>query len=266
MPERRIAPVDRALVGLIVAVQLLPVVAVALNALGTDWAGTVLPEGWTGEWMARLLADPRFAEALVNSLVVAGGTLVVSAVVTIPAVIVAHCYLPALDRVLSALVVLPYAVPGIVLALGLLRLYSGNHGIVLTGTPWVLVFGYVPLGASFYYVAIKNNLRAIAVRDLFEAGYLVGASDFAIVRCVVLPSVMPGIVVGLIMNFALVISEFVYANLLVGGLYPTMQIFMNVLRGGSGHLTSALVTVYFAVVALTTILVLRVAGRQEGQP
>ena len=247
----------------VMVIQLLPVVAVALNAFATGWAGTILPEGLTTEWVERLFADPRFLQALTDSLIIAGATLIVSAIVSIPAVLVAHCYLPALDRVLSGLVILPYAVPGIVLALGLLRIYSGNYGIVLTGTPWVLVFGYIPLGASFYYVPIKNSLRAIAVHDLLEAGHLVGAGDFAVMRRVILPSVMPGIVVGLVMNFALVISEFVYANLLVGGHFPTLQIFMNVLRGGSGHLTSALVTAYFVVVAVATALVLWIVNRQR---
>ena len=63
---------------------------------------------------------------------------------------------------MAGLVILPYAVPSIVLALGLLRLYSGNYGIVFNGTPWVLIFGYMPLAASLYYIPIKNNLRAFA--------------------------------------------------------------------------------------------------------
>lgn len=177
--------------------------------------------------------------------------------------IVAHCYLPVLDRVLAALVILPYAVPGIVLALGLLRIYSGNYGVILTGTPWVLVFGYIPLGASFYYLPIKNNLRAIPVNDLFEAGRLVGATDLTIIHRIILPSVLPGIFVGLVMNFALVIFEFVYANLLVGGMFPTMQILMNVLRGGSGHMTSAVVAAYFLVVAVATLMVILIIDSRK---
>jgi putative spermidine/putrescine transport system permease protein len=253
----------RAIVWLVIVLQVLPVVAVALNAVAVEWAGTVLPQGFTPRWFAEMFADPRFREAVLNSLTLAGLSLVASAIIVVPAVIAAHCYLPTLDKVLAALVILPYAVPGIVLALGLLRLYSGNYGIVLTGTPWVLVFGYIPLGASFYYIPIKNNLRALPVTDLFEAGRLVGATDLTIIRRIILPSILPGIFVGLVMNFALVVSEFVYANLLVGGLFPTMQILMNVLRGGSGHMTSALVTAYFVVVAIVTLLIVLVVDRRR---
>ncbi len=251
-------------IGFYLALQLLPMLAVSLNAFATDWAGTILPVSLTSNYVAQIFTDPRFDDALVNSLVIATGAMLVSALVTVPAVIAGHCYLPSLDRWLGALVIIPYAVPGIVLALGLLRIYSGQYGIQLNGTPFVLIFGYVPLGASFYYVPIKNNLRAIAVSEIIEAGRLVGAGDLTIMGCVILPSVTRGIVVGLVMNFTLAISEFVYANLLVGGHYPTLQVFMNVLREGSGRLTSVVVMVYFIVVwLLSSAIIAALMQRKE---
>jgi putative spermidine/putrescine transport system permease protein len=239
-----------------VALLILPALAVSLNGITTEWNGTVLPTGPTTQWIEKLAADPRMIEAIRNSLLISTATLVISALVAIPAVLAGHFYLPLLDRCLSVLVILPYAVPGIVLALGLLRLYAGNYGVVLTGSPWILILAYVPLGASFYYVPIKNNLSAIPAREIFEAGYLVGAGDLSIMRRIILPSIAPALVVGFVMNFTLAISEFVYVNLLVGGLFPTLQIFMNVLRGGSGHLLSGVIAIYFAVILIATTIVL----------
>ncbi len=251
-----------------VALLLLPAAAVALNGMTTEWDGTVLPTGFTTAWFHNLFEDPRMSQAILNSLLISTATLVLSALVAVPAVLAGHFYLPVLDRCLAVLVILPYAVPGIVLGLGLLRLYAGNFGIVLTGTPWILILAYVPLGASFYYVPMKNNLRAIPAREIFEAGYLVGASDLAIIRSIILPSIAPALIVGFVMNFALAISEFVYANLLVGGLFPTLQIFMNVLRGGSGHLLSGVIAIYFAILLIATSIVLwatRPKSAAEGQ-
>jgi putative spermidine/putrescine transport system permease protein len=243
------------LVALLLALLFLPILAVGLNAFAVDWAGSVLPLGYTTQWISDLIADPRFGQALQNSLILGVGSLVASAVTCVPAILAAHCYYPRLDRWLGGLVVLPYAIPGIVMALGLLKLYAGNYGIVLTGTPWLLIFGYIPLGASLYYVPMKSNLNAIAVQDILEAGYLLGIGDLKLQWRVILPCVRQGVVIGLILNFTLVISEFVYANLLVGGLFPTLQIFMYVLRGGSGHLLSVLIMVYFGVVLVATTLV-----------
>ncbi len=149
-------------IGLLVFLQLLPIVAVFLNSVAVDWAGTILPDGYTLDHIRNITSDPRFNQSIVNSLIVAIGSLVITPLICVPAILVAHCYFPMLDKWMAGLVILPYAVPGIVLALGLLRLYSGNYGVVLNGTPWVLIFGYMPLAAPLYYVPIKSNLRALA--------------------------------------------------------------------------------------------------------
>lgn len=250
-------------IGLLVFLQLLPIVAVFLNSVAVDWAGTILPDGYTLDHIRNITSDPRFIQSIVNSLIVAIGSLVITPLVCVPAILVAHCYFPMLDKWMAGLVILPYAVPGIVLALGLLRLYSGNYSVVLNGTPWVLIFGYMPLAAPLYYVPIKSNLRALRVTDLFEAGRLLGASDLAIMWRIVLPCVKQGLIIGLVMNFTLAISDFVYANLLVGGHFPTLQIFMGVLNGGSGRKLSVLITTYFIVIFVVTAIVVWVSSRRS---
>ena len=250
-------------IGLVVFLQLLPILAVALNGIATEWAGTVLPVGYTHTYIVQMWVDPRFLQALHNSLIIAAGSIIITPLVCVPAILVAHCYFPVLDRWMAGLVILPYAVPGIVLALGLLRVYSGNYGLVLNGTPWVLIFGYIPLAASLYYVPIKNNLRALQLGEIFEAGRLVGASDYAILRRIILPCITQGLIVGLVMNFTLSISDFVYANLLVGGHFPTLQIFMGTLNGGSGRLISVLITAYFLVVFVATSIVIWATSRRS---
>jgi putative spermidine/putrescine transport system permease protein len=251
----------RAAIVLVITVQLLPVCAVILNAVSDEWSSTLLPTNYSTRWMTQALQDPRLLEAIWHSLAISFATLAVSAFVTVPAVLAGHFYFPALDRLLSALVIVPYAVPGIVLALGLLHLYSGNYGIVLNGTPWVMILAYVPLGASFYYLPIKNNLRAIPATEIFEAGRLVGASDFKILSAILVPTLVPALIVGFVMNFTLAISEFVYANLLVGGRFPTLQILLYVLREGSGHVSSIVIVVYFAVVWTATSLMVAALSR-----
>jgi putative spermidine/putrescine transport system permease protein len=250
-------------IGLLIFLQLLPIVAVFLNSVAVDWAGTILPDGYTLDHIRNITSDPRFTQSIMNSLIVAMGSLVITPIICVPAILVAHCYFPMLDKWMAGLVILPYAVPGIVLALGLLRLYSGNYGVVLNGTPWVLIFGYMPLAAPLYYVPIKSNLRALRMTELFEAGRLLGASDLAIMWRIVLPCVKQGLIIGLVMNFTLAISDFVYANLLVGGHFPTLQIFMGVLNGGSGRKLSVLITTYFIVIFVVTAIVVWVSSRRS---
>jgi putative spermidine/putrescine transport system permease protein len=79
----------------------------------------------------------------------------------------------------------------------------------------------------------------------------------------VLPCVRQGLIIGLVMNFTLAISDFVYANLLVGGHFPTLQIFMGVLAGGSGRKLSVLITTYFIVIFVVTAIVVWVSSRRS---
>ena len=260
MPER--SRRDWFWIGLLGVLQLLPIVAIFLNSIAVDWAGTILPDGYTLEHLSKITNDPRFVQSILNSLIVGFGSLLVTPFIVVPAILVAHCYFPSLDRTITGLVILPYAVPTIVLALGLLRLYSGNYGIVLNGSPWVLIFGYMPLVAPLYYVPIKNNLRALRVTELFEAGRLLGASDALILWRVVLPAIRQGLIIGLVMNFTLAISDFVYANLLVGGHFPTLQIFMGVINGGSGRKMSVLISTYFIVIFAATAIVVWATSRR----
>lgn len=254
---------DWAWIALLGLLQLLPVIAVFLNSVAVDWAGTILPDGYTLDHIANITSDARFLQSIRNSLIVGFGSLVITPFIVVPAILVAHCYFPTLDKYIAGLVILPYAVPGIVLALGLLRLYSGNYGVVLTGSPLVLIFGYMPLAAPLYYVPIKNNLRALRVGELFEAGRLLGASDALILWRVVLPCIQQGLIIGLVMNFTLAISDFVYANLLVGGHFPTLQIFMAVLNGGSGRKLSVLITTFFIVIFAATAIVVWATSRRS---
>lgn len=255
---------DWVLIALVAAFQLLPILAVALNAFATDWA-----DGSAGgidvDHLRTITSDPRFIQSIYNSLLVSVGSLILTPLIVVPAVLIAHCYFPVLDRWMAVLVILPFAVPGIVLALGLLRIYSGNYGIVLlTGTPWVLIFGYMPVAAPLYYVPIKNNLRSLRLTELFEAGRLLGATDFSIFTIVV-PCIKQGLIIGLVMNFTLAISDFVYANLLVGGHFPTLDTFMGVLNGGSGRKLSVLITTYFLVIFASTAIVVWAASRRNDQ-
>lgn len=251
------------LVGLALALMLLPVMAAGLNAFATDWAGSLLPLGFTLDWAKKMLADSRFARAFGNSMLLGLGATALSAAVCVPAILIAHAIAPRLDRLFAALVILPYAVPGIVMALGLLTLYAGQFGLILTGSPWLLVYAYVPLAASLYDVPIKNALRGLNVTELLEAGSMLGISDTRLLWRVILPSVRQSVVIGVILNFTLVVSEFVYANLLVGGQFPTLQIFMYVLRGGSGHLQSVLILIHFALVLIATTAVALLAGAEQ---
>jgi putative spermidine/putrescine transport system permease protein len=252
---------DRLLIGTVSALLLLPVLAVAVSALATDWYSGLVPAGLTLRWFAVVLSEPAFQSALARSLFIAAGSVVLQVLVTVPAILAAHCYLPWLDRWMERLMVLPYALPQVVLVVGLLAIYASDP-FVLIGTPWILLLGYLPLAFPLLYLPLKNNLRALPVHELLDAGHLVGAGDLVIARRVLLPCVAPGLVVGLAMVFALSFAEFVFANMLVGGNFQLLAVYLFGQRQKVGQVTAVIVVIYFAAMWLSTVIALSVLRRR----
>ncbi|RTF89787.1 DUF969 family protein [Serratia marcescens] len=232
---------------------LLPLAATLIYALATQWGATILPDGFTLKWLTALWSDPRFLQALWHSLLICFGTLLLSVVVILPAMFVIAYYFPKLDAVMNVLILLPFAVPPVVSAVGLMQLFAADP-LPLLGTPWILVGCYFTIALPFIYRAISNNMQAINLRDLMDAAHLLGASTWQAALWVVLPNLRKGGTIAVLLSFSFLIGEFVFANLLVGSQYETLQVYLFNMRNGSGHFTSALVISYFAVVLLVTWL------------
>lgn len=259
MPEASLK--DRIIVAMAVILMVLPIMAVVLNAFAVDWSGSILPSDYTLQWFTRVFGDMAFREAIGRSIIVTLGALALSAIVTIPAVLVGHLYWTAFDRWLERFVVIQYALPAVVLVVGYFRLYSGAP-LPLNGTPYILFLAYMPAFFPLLYISMKNSLRTLHTSDFLAAGRLLGAGDLTIIRRVILPSIMPGILIGLVLNFALGLSEFVFANMLVGGHFETLQIYMFKQRAASGRITSVVVAAYFIVMLLGTAVALLAIGRR----
>ena len=135
--------------------------------------------------------------------------------------------------------------------MGLLQIY-GSGPLAMVGTPWILIGCYFTVALPFMYRAITNNLQAINLSDLMDAAHLLGASTWKAAFLVVLPNLRKGLMVSLFLSFSFLFGEFVFANLLVGTRYETLQVYLNNMKNSSGHFNSALVISYFFFVLLFT--------------
>ena len=159
--------------------------------------------------------------------------------------------LPRWRSKVLVLILLPFAVPPVVSAVGLMQLFAADP-LPLLGTPWILVGCYFTIALPFIYRAISNNMQAINLRDLMDAAHLLGASTWQAALWVVLPNLRKGGTIAVLLSFSFLIGEFVFANLLVGSRYETLQVYLYNMRNDSGHFTSALVISYFMFVLLMT--------------
>jgi len=253
----------RTLQSLLLLYLLLPLAATAVYAFAGDWQDTVLPKQWTLEWFENLFQDTRFLEALWNSLYLCSVSVALSLAVMIPAVFVLTVYAPRLESLMKGIVVLPYAVPGVVAAVGLIRTYSGGP-IDIAGTAYLLVGAYFVAILPYMYQGIRNSLLTVSAPELMQAAGLLGAGPVRAFLTVVLPNIVPGILVSTLLSFSVLFGEFVLTNMLVGAHIQTVQVYLSRRMGESGHLASAIAISYFAFILILSMVLMKL-GQLRGR-
>jgi iron(III) transport system permease protein len=124
---------------------------------------------------------------------------------------------PKLAGVLDASVMLPWAVPGTVIAMALIILFDTPHwftgGAVLVGTATLLPLAYF---IRHLPIQFRATVAAFGRLDpaLDEAGQNLGASWWLRFRRVTLPLILPGVATGAMMAFVIALGEFVSSILL----------------------------------------------------
>ncbi|MEZ8739322.1 ABC transporter permease [Photobacterium swingsii] len=246
----------KTLVYSIVGIMLIPILATLVYSISSRWGATVLPDGFTFDWYINLLTDSRFLDAFGRSLFICIAALTLSVVLILPAIFVVFYYFPKLHKVMNMLILLPFAVPPVVSSVGLLQLYADSE-ITLIGTPWILIGTYFTIALPFMYRAIANSFDAINLQDLMDAAHLLGASTSKAYLLIILPNLKKGLMASLFLSFSFLLGEFVFANILVGTRYETLQMYLYNMRNTSGHFTSALVMTYFLFIFVLTWLASR---------
>lgn len=239
---------------------LLPIAATALYAFASEWNRTILPEGLTLQWMKDLLQDPAFMQAFGRSVLLAGAGVILALLFIVPAIFVIVLYFPQYERLIQMAVVMVYAFPGIILAVGLIRAYASLNVPMI-----VVVLGtYVVSILPFIYQGTRNSLRNMHARQLLDAAELLGASKRQAFTKIIIPAVYPGLFAGALLSFSVLFGEFVLINLVVGARFETVQIYLMSKLSTSGHLASAIVFLYLLLMGIFTLVIAALTKRSKG--
>ena len=240
----------KTIIGVLMIYLLLPIMATFVYSIATEWYKTILPPSYTLNWYKSLFSDARFWNAMGRSLFVSIVPVIISLVALLLAIFVVTVYLPKYEKVLQTIVLLPYVIPGVVLAIALIKLFSNTLG----NSVWLLIFAYCVFILPFMYQGIRNSLRNINVKQLVEACELLGATKIQAFTKVVVANILPGIKVSVLLSFSTLFGEFTLINLLIGGRYETIQIMLYKMLRESGHISSALVVTYFSVILVISYI------------
>ncbi len=179
------------------------------------------PPGFTTKWFAVAWNRPDIWEALTLSVKVASIATVIALVLgTLAAAAVARTKFFGRE-VISLLVILPIALPGIITGIALRSAFSLAD---IPFTFWTIILGH----ATFCVVVVYNNAVARFRRtsgSLIEASMDLGADGFQTFRHVILPNIATALLAGGMLAFALSFDE-VIVTTFTAGQQSTLPIWM----------------------------------------
>lgn len=190
-----------------------PVLLLVLFSFNANQYGTFPITGWTLKWYEAAVHDSQIRDALTTTLRIALEVTVISTVVgTAAAFPLVRSRLPFRSGVRVALV-LPIMIPGLLIGVSLLVLFTSVLHLRLS--PTTAVIGQTIYTTPFVILLVSARLQAFD-RSLERAASDLGANVFQRLRLVVLPLVFPAIAAGALFAFTLSLDEFIITYFLIG--------------------------------------------------
>lgn len=175
-----------------------PLVWLAVRAFATNWTyPNLAPDGWTLKWWELVFSDNALGVAVQNSLFFAPLTVLVSALICLPAAYAfARFEFPGRRFFLIGLFA-ANAFPKMGLFVSLAALFYALN--LMNSILGILIVHL--LGTVVFMTWIPAAAFAAVPRSLEEAARDAGASKLRVFFSVTLPMALPGILVGAIMSF-----------------------------------------------------------------
>jgi iron(III) transport system permease protein len=170
--------------------------------------GEWIPQGITLEYMITALADPRSSLSIVNSMVYSllasfAGIFLGASI----AYLLVRKKFPG-KSILDMISTMPFAIPGIVIGLGFIYMFSqpiiGNFR--LTSIWYILVIAYSMRRLPYTVRSSHAVLKQVHI-SLEEAATNLGASKIKTFTSITLPLIMPGLVAGAVLIFITSFTE-----------------------------------------------------------
>ncbi len=241
---------------LIVMILVVPLVALVATSLVSAYGVPLRPDTATLEaYREVLFRQSATLRAFTNSFVLAAGAAALLMVAAIPLAYFLSWRRSPVLRILDLAAELPYALPGVVLAIACILIFIKPLpllGVTLYGTLWIIFVAYL---ARFLTLALRPVVAGFAQLDraLEEAAQVCGARFGRRLRTVVVPSVLPMAVAGAILVFMTAFNELTVSALLWSSGTETLGVLVYNLDDG-GYTVLATAVAVLAVVAILALM------------
>lgn len=212
------------------------------------------PRTWDA-WVS-IIKAPDLVQAITVSLELAAITSIAMLVLLLPTMVWVRLRLPAINRIVEFLCLLPLTIPAIALVVGLNPIYRWMK-INVSDSILILSFAYLILVLPYSYRALDAGLSAIDIKTLSEAARSLGAGWATVMLRVIVPNMSSALLNASLLSVAVVLGEFTFAQLLQ---FVNLQVaiaFIGLVSAG----TSIAVSLASLLFAFTLLMILSFFGR-----
>lgn len=245
------------------------VLLLSVKSLRDAYTGTLWPEQFDFTHYAYVFENmPQVLHNFANSIIVTLSTVVITSVIAIlAAYALVHLRTPGKSVVFSLLVATLFFPTRLVSLIGIFQIQNSLH---LINTLPGLILPYVTLNLALSVMVMRGVFEQISA-ELVDAARIDGANSWRILREIVMPIAMNGIVVLVIVNFVTAWGEYLLAVTLTND--QSMRTFPVVLVttfGGFGQWAYPRIAALYVMAITPGILVFSIAqrwymkGLQEG--
>lgn len=216
-----------------------------LSKLTSVWSGFSL------KWYYELFRDEALVRALVNSLILAVSACVLSAVIGTAAALGFSSFYSPLDKIVESVSISPLMIPEIIMAMGLMTtftLFNLKFGML------TLIIAHTTFCVPYVYLMVKSRLDNMD-KSIEEAALDLGAGRFRLFWDITLPELIPGILSGMLLSFAMSFDDVVISLLVTGTGVNTLPIAIYTsIKTGVTPKINALIALMLGVIVLALLL------------
>lgn len=255
---------DRVLAGFAVAylvvAAVLPTLAILLVSVLPYWRPDFSIADFTTRHYVRVFNSGSFLDAAWNSLWLAGTGVIAVVLLSLLISLVRARTRSRIGQALYVVGNLPLGIPGVVLGLGALILFT-TGGVPLYGTLTALVLAYI---VHFLPLGLRNIDPIVhqVGKELEEAARVNGAGEGRVLKDITIPLVLPGILAAAAVTMILMLREFPLSALLATPTTKVLSVFLvNSFENGVFPQVAAM-AMGLSLVSMIGVLFLQWVGRR----
>lgn len=203
----------------------LPLLVPLIFSFSVLWMD-ILPEGFTVKWYLKIFEKPRYYQGLITSLLVAASAVTLDIFICVPAAYAINRLRGRTGGFLrAAFKIFPLIFPPIVVGTGFVQAFN-RPPLAWSGSLMLAIFAHATLGFPFMFRNVLAAFQTIDEKTLSEAAASLGANLWQRFRYVLIPNVIPGVLAGALLVFAISMGEFEVTSMIAGFGWSTMPLLL----------------------------------------